>query len=437
MDKPEGLSLQRRDRQRGVRRDFRMKQSPLYEVHKSLGARFTEMQGWEVPEHYGDPASEHLAVRSSAGIMDMTHRGKIRVSGKDRTKFLQSILSQDINKLTHGTGGHATLLNTKGHMLAYMRIYSDEDSFLIDTEPGEADKIIQILNRYLFREDVKIEDVTLKYGLVTVQGPNSRRIICRISGIDIKEMEECNHLNLTINKINCKVARTTYTGEEGYNIYTPWDNLKYIWETIIIPVPLRGQGQPVRHTEPCAEFDSASVSGSQTMPGREIPKQVRDDRRAVYASEVNPFGFVAYNSLRIEAGIPLYSIDMDEDTIPIEANLDHAISYTKGCYVGQETIARIKFKGHVNRTLTGFFIETTIIPQKGDRIYKIIEGAEQNIGVITSACFSPTLKVSVALGYLRIEHNKPGTEVYIHSKSHTIQAVVACIPFYIRKQTVS
>ncbi len=394
-----------------------MNQSPLYKAHKSIGARFTEMHGWEIPAHYGDPVAEHLAVRSSAGIMDMSHRGKVLVSGKDRTKFLQNILSQDINKLTPGIGGHATLLNTKGHMLAYMRIYSDEDSFLIDTEPGETDKIIQILNRYLFREDVKIEDVTLKYGLVTVQGPNSREIICRINGTDIKEMEECSHVNLTINNINCKVARTTYTGEDGYSIYAPWDNLQYIWETIIIPSTL------IRHPE--------LGSGSQTMSGREIPKQVRDDR-----NEVTPFGLAAYNSLRIEAGIPLYSVDMDEDTIPIEANLDHAISYTKGCYVGQETIARIKFKGHVNRILTGFSSETTIIPQKGDRIYRMIEGAKQNIGVITSASFSPTLKGSVALGYLRIEHNKPGMEVYIHSKSHTIHAVVACIPFYTSKQEV-
>ena len=390
-----------------------MIKSPLYEIHKSIGARFTEVRGWEIPAHYGDPVAEHLAVRNSAGIMDMSHRGKIRVSGKDRTKFLQNILSQDINKLTPGTGGHATLLNTKGHMLAYMHIYSDEDSFLIDTEPGETDKIIQILNRYLFREDVKIEDVTLKYGLLTVQGPHSWETIRRISGTDIKELEECNHLNLTINNINCKVARTSYTGEEGYNIYTPWDNLQSIWETI---------RKDDKNNPPIPPLES---------------------------DEVTPFGLAAYNSLRIEVGIPIYSVDMDEDTIPIEANLDQAISYTKGCYVGQETIARIKFKGHVNRILTGFSIqlgtefnsvpetsETTIIPQKGDRIYRIIEGIEQNIGVITSACFSPTLKGSVALGYLRIEHNKPGTEVYIHSKSHTIHAVVTCIPFYISKQAV-
>ena len=362
-----------------------MNQSPLYRIHQSLSAKFTEVHGWEMPAHYGAPAAEHLAVRKGAGIMDMTHRGKIRISGKDRIKFLQNILSQDINKLTPGTGGHATLLNTKGHMLAYMRIYSDEDSFLIDTEPGEADKIIQILNRYLFREDVKIDDVTLKYGLVTVQGPHSRENICRISGTDIKKMEECNHLNLTINSINCKVVKTTHTGEEGYDIYAPWDNIHSIWETIIIPSP---------------------------------------------SAQITPVGHEAYNSLRIEAGIPLYSVDMDEDTIPIEANLDHAISYTKGCYVGQETIARIKFKGHVNRTLTGFTIEGDIIPGKGDRIYTVTENTEHNIGIITSACFSPTLNKSIAIGYLRLGYTEPGTEVHIDSKPHRISAVIAGIPFY-------
>lgn len=351
-----------------------MIQSPLYEIHKSIGATFIAMNGWEIPAHYGDPAAEHLAVRNNAGIMDMTQRGKILVSGKDRTKFLQNILSQDINKLTPGTGGHATLLNTKGHMLAYMRIFSDEDSFLIDTEPGETDKIIQILNRYLFREDVKIEDVTLKYGLVIMQGPHSREIICSISGTDIKEMEECHHINLTINNINCKVARTNYTGEDGYSIYAPWDSIHSVWETL-----------------PMA-----------------------------------PFGHDAFETLRIEAGIPLYSVDMDEDTIPIEANLDHAISYTKGCYIGQETIARIKFKGHVNRILAGLSIQS-VIPQKGDRIYTVKENTEHNIGVITSACFSPTLNKSIAIGYLRVGYNEPGTEVHIDSKPDKTIAVVTDI----------
>ena len=393
-----------------------MNQSPLYRIHQSLSAKFTEVHGWEMPAHYGDPAAEHLAVRSNAGIMDMTHRGKVRVSGKDRTKFLQNILSQDINKLTPGNGGHAALLNTKGHMLAYMRIFSDEDSFLIDTEPGEADKIIQILNRYLFRENVKIEDVTLKHGLMTLQGPISRDIISSTCGTDIKEMTDCSHINITINGLSCKVVRTAYTGEEGYDIYMSWDDMQTAWETI-------------RSTIISSKIPlSPPFSKGETFPP--LVKGGEGGFEQGYSDRITPFGHAAYNSLRIEAGIPLYSIDMDEDTIPIEANLDHAISYTKGCYVGQETIARINFKGHVNRILTGFSIEGDIIPVKNDRIYTVTENTEHDIGVITSACFSPTLNKSIAIGYLRIGYNEPGAQVHIDSKPHKISAVVTVIPFY-------
>ncbi len=367
-----------------------MNQSPLYEIHKSIGAEFYEIHGWDVPSHYGDPAEEHLRVRRYAGIMDLTHRGKILISGKDRTKFLQNILSQDINALTPGTGAHAALLNTKGHMLAYMRIFSDDDSFLIDTETGEADKIIQILNRYLFREDVKIEDVTMKYGLVTVQGPNSGNIICRISGDDIKKMNECSLLNLTFNGIQCKIVRTTFTGEYGCTIYIPRDFLRNIWDEILISPP--------------------SVAGS--------------------SDKMTPFGHDAFNSLRIEAGIPLYSVDMDEETIPIEANLDQAISYTKGCYIGQETIARIKYKGHVNRTMTGFLIEGNIIPVKGDRIYNTPDNTGHNIGFITSSCLSPSLKRIISLGYLKTGYNESGNKVIIKKDSGTISAAVTKLPFH-------
>ncbi len=396
-------------------RDVQVNKSPICDTHKALGAAFTEFHGWEIPSHYGDAVAEHLAVRGSAGIIDMTHRGKIRVSGKDSTRFLHNILSQDINKLTPGTGGHAVLLNTRGHMLAYMRLYSDDDSFLIDTEPGEAEKIIQILNRYLFREDAKIEDLTMQYGLLTVQGPRSRETISRISGIEIKDMDECGHINISINSINCKVARTTYTGEEGYNIYAPWDNLQYIWESIIVRNPF------VRHPE------HGSVSH-------------RDDIKTMTSGEIIPFGHDAFNSLRIEAGIPLYSIDMDENTIPVEAGLDDAISYTKGCYVGQETIARIKFKGHVNRTLTGFIISpgresgsvsgNMIIPKKGDIICAAIDDARQEAGFITSACFSPTLNRVTALGYLKIQYAGRGNKVTINSEDGEVSAEVAKLPLY-------
>ncbi|MBI5406639.1 MAG: aminomethyl transferase family protein [Nitrospirae bacterium] len=420
-----------------------MKTTPLYEIHRSLGAKFVEAHGWEMPAHYGDPLSEHLAVRKGAGIMDASHRGKVRISGRDRTLFLQKILSQDINRLTPGSGAYSTLLDVKGRMLAYMRIYCDEESFLMDTEPGLNEKIVQTLNHYLFRESVVIEDVTLKYGLVTIQGPRSRELLRRVTGIEVADMPECAHLNPDIKDINCKVVRTTYTGEEGYDIYAPWDDLHPLWRWLT-----RGHENPACHPE--------LVSGSL---GKEIPKQVRDDRKdsrkAVSSSEIPLFGLDALETLRIEAGTPLYSVDMDEATIPIEANLDHAISYSKGCYIGQETISRIKFRGHVNRTFTGFAVnppsipppltnpplppfskggmggltDQGTVPEKGDRVYKIIHDIEHPIGVITSGCLSPTLSRPIALGYIRIEYSDPGESVLIDRGGQRLTAAVTRLPF--------
>lgn len=368
-----------------------MKTSPLHRVHESLGAKFTEAYGWEMPAHFGDPVEEHLSVRKGAGILDITYRGKVRVSGKDRAAYLQRILSQDMNKLRPSLGAYSTLLDVKGKMLAYMRIYCDEESFLIDVEPGLSEKMVQILTQYLFREDVRIEDVTERYGLLTIQGPLSREIVGGVTGAEMKDMPECSHLTLFINSVRCKVVRTSYTGEEGYDIYIPWDETRTVWEGIAggtSPVSLRNRGS--------------------------VP---------------TPFGLDALNTLRIEAGTPVYTIDMDEHTIPVEANLDRAISYDKGCYIGQETIARIKFRGHVNRTFTGFCLEGEKTPEKGDKIYKIIDDIEHSIGIITSGCLSPTLGRPIALGYIRVEHSEPGEIVQVEKGDQRLRATVAKLPF--------
>lgn len=364
-----------------------MKRSPIHEIHKSLGAKFVKIHRWEMPAHYGDPVAEHIHVRKRVGLMDISCRGKVHISGKDRTMFLQKILSQDINRLTPNHGAYSTLLDVKGRLLAFIRLYCDEGSFLIDIEPGLSGKVVQILTHYLFREDVTVEDVTEKYGLITIQGPCSRGLLSRVTRTDINEMAECAHHNLNINAVNCKVVRTSYTGEEGYDIYPPRDETPAVWE---------------------AFFTAGKADG------------------------IMPFGIDALETLRIEAGTPLYSVDMDESTIPIEANLDKAISYDKGCYIGQETIARIKFRGHVNRNLTGFYINEGDVPEKGDRIFKVSQDIEHNVGEITSACFSPTLNRPIALGYIRIEHNEPGEVVYIERRSQRFTATVTRLPFYQR-----
>lgn len=364
-----------------------MKTSPLHEIHKSLSATFNEAHGWEMPSHYGNAVAEHLNVRKGTGIVDLSHRGKLRISGKDRVTFLQRILSQDINKIRPSTGAYSTLLDVKGRMLACMCLLADEGSFLIDLEPGLAEKVSQILNRYLFREDVNIEDVSEKYGLLSIQGPQSKQVMIKVSQTETGDMPECSHIDITINAIRCKAVKTSYSGEEGYNVYAPYDEMSTVWSSIL-------------------------SAGTGLL--------------------ITPFGLDALETLRIEAGIPLYFTDMDEHTLPVEANLDKAISYDKGCYIGQETIARIKFRGHVNKTLTGFLVNGDVIPQKGDRVIGIIDDTEDEIGIITSGCLSPTFNRPIAMGYIRIAHNKPDEPVFIERDLKKISATVTNLPFYQR-----
>lgn len=349
-----------------------------------------------MPAHYGNAVEEHLNVRKGAGIIDLSHRGKLRISGKDRVIFLQKILSQDITRIKPFAGAYSTLLDVKGKMLAYMCILADEDSFLIDFEPGLAEKVSLILNRFLFREDVKIDDVTEQYGLLSIQGHLSGRLLNKICQTEAGDMQECSHINVIINGVNCKVVKTSLTGEDGYNIYCPLEKHP--------PVP------------PLTKGGIGGVWNHIISAGGEY--------------RLKPFGLNALETLRIEAGIPLFNVDMDEHTIPVEANLDKAISYDKGCYIGQETIARIKFRGHVNKSLTGFVMNEDVIPQKGDKVIVTIENTEHEIGVITSACFSPTLNRPIAMGYIKIAHNKPDEVIYIESNSEKLSAQITNLPFY-------
>lgn len=363
-----------------------MKNSPLHDIHVSLGAHFREVYGWNMSAHYGNASLEHHTVRKHVGLFDLSYRGKIRIFGKDRVNFLQRILSQDVNRLTPSSGAISTLLDNKGRMLAYMRIYSDQDSFLIDSEPNLSEKIVKILDHYLFREDVRIEDVTYKYALISLQGPLAGKILRDITSVeDIKDMREHDHRNILIDKMSCKVIKSSCTGEEGYDIYASTEEAESLYKLIL----RKGEDYGLK-----------------------------------------PAGIDALETLRIEAGIPVYFLDMDEHTIPLEANLEKAISYDKGCYVGQETISRIKFCGHVNKILTGFYVNSDVPPDKGNRIVKFTGKIKKDIGVVTSGCFSPTFNRIIAMGYVKREYNNTGEEVLIEGPEYKCLATVTLLPFY-------
>jgi len=359
-----------------------MKKLLLNEIHKSLGANFIDQAGWSAPLSYGDELSEYKAVRENVGIIDLSSRGKLRLSGKDHLKFLQGMLSNDVMKLEEAKGMYATVLTVKGRMISDMRVYRERESVLLDLEPGLNEKLSQLLTKFRLSYKADIDDITESTGLLSIQGPQSGKLLELLLEEKIPQMEEYNFTQKEFAGHDLTIIKVNRTGEEGYDIYLDNDGLEVIWGTLM-------------------------------KKGEKL--------------NIKPFAYNALNTLRIEAGIPLYGADMDENNIPIEAGLWNALDFEKGCYIGQEVVARIKWRGHVNWHLTGFQSEGELAPQIGGEIFS----GERKIGRITSSTFSPGLNKPLSLGYIRREYKDAGTKVVIKaSDSRELQAEVSDLPFY-------
>jgi len=362
-----------------------MKQTTLYDIQASEGAVFEEFSGWIMPKSFGSVSDEYQAVRNNVGILDLSHHGKIRLGGKEHIRFLQGIVSNDVKKLEDGNGQYATFLTPKGKIITDMRLYRKGDSVLLDLEPGLNEKVRELFLKYKVSYKVDIEDLTECLSLISVHGPNARKLIEKTLGKQIPDLKEYGFITSEVNSKEFLIANINRTGELGFDIFVSSDGTnKTLWENLI------SQGE---------EFKARLV------------------------------GLDALETLRIEAGIPTYGVDMNENTIPIEAGLWDALSFEKGCYVGQEVIARIKWRGHVNRHLIGLMIDGDDIPKKDSKIIK----GEREVGYITSSAYSPKLNKIIALGYIRREFNEPGIVVTVKAESNKIvSAEVSQLPFYKR-----
>ena len=336
----------------------------------------------------GDPVLEHQVVRKQAGLIDQSHRGKLRLKGKDRTEFLHGMVTNDIQKLTPGNGLYAVFTTDKAKMLADARVYCLPDALWIDLEPEVTGKIYKHLDKYTLASDVTIENLTETQGLLSVYGPSSSEIITQLIAPASPPPKEYSTTSAAPDGVSILVARNEITGEVGYDLYIPMDRLAVIWNRLL------------------------QIGGPHGL---------------------KPVGLDALNSLRIEAGIARYGLDMDESNFPMEAGLEaKAISYTKGCYIGQETIARADAQGQMNKRLMGLELAGESVPKKGQSIQARPEspGAEGRVvGTVTGSIKSPTLEKVIAMGYLHRDFIKPGSEVSIAGRQ---PARVVSLPFYTR-----
>lgn len=352
--------------------------SPLADYHVSQGATLVEYHGALVPARFIHPAEEHLAVRAAAGLFDFSFRAKFSLTGRDAAKFLHRIVSNDIKNVAAGQGTYATLLNPQGQILADLRVYTAKDRLLVDTDADLCAKAMGILRRYIIGDQVQVEP--LETFALAFEGPQAAGLLEKTLHVDLPPMNEFEHFASNYAGFPIRVVRVSNTGEEGYEVWTTAKGTMGLWGAA------------------CGQAPSYSML---------------------------PCGAEALESLRIEAGIPRYGSELGEDTLPLEANLMSALSFNKGCYIGQEIVERTRSRGHVNWKLAGVNIESSQPPASGEKL--TLDGKE--VGEITSACVSPTLQKTIALAYLRKEHLEPGTRLQTASGA---AAEVAALPFYHR-----
>lgn len=383
---------------------------PLREFHQSLGSNFTSLNGAEVVADYGAALAEHAALHETAGMLDLSFRSRLCLTGADRVRFLHGQITNDVKRLRPGEGCYAALVTAKGKMQSDLNVFALPDELLLDFEPGLTATVAARLEKYLVADDVQVVDVTPHYGLLSVQGPQAEAVVRALglfTEIPSREFSFVKITDATLGEIYL-MNQPRLAGSAGILPASP-----------LIPCPENSRqdvGAPRN-----AGFDLFVPTASLGAVA---------DKLIAAAKSVGgrACGWTAYEIARVEAGIPRFGVDMDESNIPLECGIEaRAVSYQKGCYIGQEVINRIHSIGHVNRELRGLRLaeEPKTMPAKGDKLFH----AGKEVGHVTSAMHSPPLNATIALGYVRREANAVGTELRLRTGDGERTATIVALPF--------
>ncbi len=363
-----------------------MKQTPLYNKHKALGARFIEFAEWQMPLQYASVLEEHHAVRKSAGLFDVSHLTRIEIKGKDAVPFINKLITTNLEKLKNGFSKYTFLCNENGGII---------DDLLVNKKPGSSillcanaanrEKVIAWLEKHAATYNVDIKDITDTISQIALQGPESQKILQKLTSTNLSEIKRFAFAEINFDSITLLVSRTGYTGEDGFEIYPPASIAESVWDKLL-------------------------ATGA--------------------ASGLKPAGLGARDTLRLEMGYLLYGNDINEKTTPLEAGMDRFISFGKGDFIGRAALIAQRQNG-IKRRLIGFELIDKGIPRQGCKIF--VKGIE--IGAVTSGNMSPTLKKGIGLGYVNLGYDKIGDEIEIEIRGKAVLVKVVSLPFYqVRKR---
>ena len=348
----------------------------LHDRHASAGAKFDVVADRELPVAYGDTRAEYRAARRAVAIVDKSFDGVVEVTGRDRASFLHALLSNDVKSLASGQGCAAALLDVHGKVRVLLRVLALEDRMLALTPPGMGAKTVEALDAYLFSEKAALRDATGERALLMLVGPEAPALAERLAGA---RPDDTRWSSKRGSVAGAEVRLVRGGGESGEH------------EVWIL----------VRAGDAGAVWDAAVAAGAR------------------------PLGTAAFETLRVEAGTPLYGHDVDERVLLPEIPATDLVSHTKGCYVGQEVVVRIRDRGHVNRVLRGLMLGGARVPDAGAPVF----ADDRQIGAVSSATWSLGLDKSIALALVRREYAEPGTAVTVLVADARIPAEVTALPF--------
>jgi aminomethyltransferase len=362
-----------------------LKKTPLHARHRALGARMVEFAGWDMPVEYSGIAVEHEAVRTRAGLFDVSHMGEIEIAGRDALQAVQHITTNDASRLAVGQAHYSALPTPAGTFVDDVLTYklADEHYMLVVNASNIIKDFNWITTQITGIGDAVAVNTSSRYALIALQGPAARDVLQTLTAINLGDIKYYWFTTGEVAGVRVTVSRTGYTGEDGYEVFAPPASAERVWDAIL----LAGRG-----------------------------------------AGVVPAGLGARDTLRLEAAMRLYGNDIDETTTVLEADLGWTVGWKKESFIGADVLRRQKQEG-VTRKLVGFEVIDRGIARHGYEVY--MDGARA--GVVTSGTQTPHLKKAVGMAYLPADRTDVGTGFEIDVRGRRVRAEVVPLPFYKRK----
>ncbi len=359
-----------------------MKTTPLNAIHRGMGAKMIDFGGWEMPVQYSGVIEEHRAVREHVGLFDVSHMGELEVRGPDALAFVNFVTTNDASRLIDGQAQYSALLYPHGGFVDDILVHRIAgDHFFLCVNAANQDKDYQHIaanNRF----NARVENAGSRYAQLAVQGPSALKTLQKLTRVELAPIRYYHFVDGVLAGVPARIARTGYTGEDGFEIYIPPAEAERLWNEIL---------------------DAGAGLG------------------------IKPCGLGARNTLRLEAGLPLYGHEIDADVTPWEAGLDWIVKIGKGGFLGREALIQQKESG-VRRKLIGFEMTGRGIGRDGNEVYA--DGALA--GQVTSGGPSPTLNKNIGFCYLPLPLAQTGRAIHIMVRGVPIPAITVPTPFFNR-----